>query len=178
MGATRRLDHYPAGTGWQPLFIIAGLGFMIIACGALFQIGQIVLSFKQRKQHLDTTGDPWNGRILEWATSSPPPFYNFAILPQVHTRDAFWEMKKNGHAHNDKKYEDIHMPKNTPMGIYISLFVFLIGFAFVWHIIWLVIGGFIGAIVCVIIRTFDENTEYVVSAKEIEKIEKKGSLSA
>jgi cytochrome o ubiquinol oxidase subunit 1 len=94
MGTTRRLEHYDASTGWQPLFIIAGLGFTIIMLAVSFQVLQIIISVRQRKKNMDNTGDPWNGRTLEWLTSSPPPVYNFAVIPQVHSRDAFWEMKK------------------------------------------------------------------------------------
>ena len=170
MGATRRLDHYDASTGWQPLFMVAGLGFIVILFGATLQIIQIIVSIRQRKQNLDTTGDPWNGRSLEWSTSSPPPFYNFAIIPQVYSRDAFWEMKKS----NGKKikliYEDIHMPKNTALGIYIAGFVFLFGFAMIWHIFWLTIVCVVGGIICVLIRTFNEKSEYVVTAAEVEEI--------
>jgi cytochrome o ubiquinol oxidase subunit 1 len=179
MGATRRLDHY-TDPSWQPLFIVSVIGLAIITLGATIQIIQIAVSILQRKHNLDTTGDPWNGRTLEWATTSPPPFYNFAIIPEVHGRDAFWEMKSSyAKATDDKKrmpkpvYEDIHMPKNTPLGIYIAGFVFLVGFAFVWHLIWLAAIGLIGAIVCTIIRTFDDETEYVVTAEEIEKIERR-----
>lgn len=171
MGATRRLDHYDASTGWQPLFIIAGLGFIIIALGAALQVWQIILSVKQRKRNLDTTGDPWDGRTLEWATSSPPPLYNFAIVPVVHERDAFWEMKKAGPKKTAPRYEDIEMPKNTAMGIYISCFAFLLAFAIIWHIGWLAAVGLIGAIACVIIRSFDEDTEYIISAAKVAKIE-------
>ncbi|HTL39410.1 MAG TPA: cbb3-type cytochrome c oxidase subunit I [Methylomirabilota bacterium] len=169
MGATRRLDHYDA-SGWQGLFIVAGVGLVIICCGALLQILQIIISFRQRKKNLDLTGDPWNGRSLEWATSSPPPFYNFAIIPAVTNRDAFWEIKKEGKPVSTN-YQDIHMPKNTAMGIYLSGFVFLVGFAFVWHITWLIVVGLIGSIMCVIIRSFEEETEYVVTAAEIAQIE-------
>jgi cytochrome o ubiquinol oxidase subunit 1 len=173
MGATRRLDHYAAATGWQPLFMVSVLGSCIIACGAGLQVLQIIVSVIQRKQNIDTTGDPWNGRTLEWATTSPPPFYNFAHIPTVTSRDAFWEMKSNRSLnHKTMKYEDIVLPKNTAMGIYLAGFVFIIGFALVWHIIWLALGGLIGAIVCTIIRTFDEETEYVLPAREVEKIEK------
>lgn len=170
MGATRRLDHYAASTHWQPLFIVATVGFVIIMCGCITQIFQIIISMKRKKQHLDTTGDPWNGRTLEWATTSPPPFYNFAVIPTVTSRDEFWNMKKQGHQPK-KQYEDIEMPKNTGMGIYISAFAFLVGFALVWHILWLGILGVIGAIACIIIRSFDEHTEYELSAEEIAHIE-------
>lgn len=170
MGATRRLDHYAASTGWQPLFITATVGFFIILCGMATQVYQIIISIKNRKQHVDTTGDPWNGRTLEWTTSSPPPFYNFAVIPTVAGREEFWDMKKNRRKPK-KQYEDILLPKNTGMGIYISGFAFASGFAIVWHILWLTVLGFVGIIACIIIRSCDENTEYVLTAAEVEKIE-------
>jgi len=171
MGATRRLDHYPSQAGWQPFFILAAAGVVVIALGSILQVVQVIVSIKDRKKNMDTTGDPWNGRTLEWATASPPPFYNFAIIPEVKSRDAFWEMKKSGRTKEKPKYEDIELPKNTPMGMFVAVFVFLVGFAFVWHIIWLAAFGIIGAVICVIIRTFDEDTEYVLTAAEVERIE-------
>lgn len=171
MGATRRLDHYDASLGWQGLFIVSAFGLIIISAGVVFQIVQIVVSIKQRKQNLDTTGDPWNGHTLEWATKSPPPVYNFAVIPKVRERDAFWDMKRRGENQKPKKYEDIVLPKNTAMGIYLSGFALLIGFAFVWHIVWLIIAGIVGVIICVIIRSLDEDTETVIAAAEVEKME-------
>jgi cytochrome o ubiquinol oxidase subunit 1 len=171
MGATRRLDHYDASTGWQPLFIIAFIGSLIICLGACIQILQVVYSVWKRKQLRDTTGDPWNGRTLEWSTRSPAPFYNFAIIPEVKSREPWWDMKQKKE-HPKPKYHDIIMPKNTAMGIYISGFVFLAGFAFVWHINWLAIASIVGAIACTFVRAFDEDSEYVVKAAEIERYEK------
>ncbi len=170
MGAPRRLDHYDASTGWQPLYITAALGFVIIMCGVITQIYQIIVSIRERKENLDTTGDPWNGRTLEWATSSPPPFYNFALIPTVTSREEFWEMKKNGRK-AQTLYKDIEMPKNTGMGIYISVFAFFFAFAVVWHILWLAIFALVCVIACVILRSLDDDIEYVLTAKEIEKIE-------
>jgi cytochrome o ubiquinol oxidase subunit 1 len=171
MGATRRLDHYDASMGWQSLFIVAGVGLIIISVGVLFQLAQIVVSFVQRKQNMDTTGDPWDGRTLEWSTPSPAPFYNFAIIPEVTDVDAFWEIKQAGKNNIKPKYEDITMPKNTAMGIYISAFAFLMGFGFVWHIIWLAAIGILGAIICAVIYSLNDETEYTISAAEIEKME-------
>ncbi|PWU15942.1 MAG: cytochrome o ubiquinol oxidase subunit I [Chlamydiae bacterium] len=170
MGASRRLDHYEASTGWQPLFIVAAIGAAIIICGIGFQILQILVSIKQRKENRDLTGDPWNGRTLEWSTSSPPPFYNFAILPEVHERDSFWT-KKHTKVAEKLHYKDIHMPKNTSMGLCIGGFGFILGFALIWHIIWLGIMGLIGVIACIVIRMSDDDTDYYVLATEIEEIE-------
>ncbi|TXG77693.1 cytochrome o ubiquinol oxidase subunit I [Patescibacteria group bacterium] len=170
MGATRRLDHYEASTGWQPLFIVALIGGLIIAVGVILQLVQIIASVVQRRHLLDETGDPWDGRTLEWSVPSTPPAYNFAVVPEVSTRDAFWEMKQQGKS--DVQYEDIHMPRNTASGIYVSAFAFLAGFAFVWEIHWLAVVSIIGMIVVLIARTFDENTEYTIPAAEVEQLEK------
>jgi cytochrome o ubiquinol oxidase subunit 1 len=169
MGATRRLDHYDAATGWQPLFIMAFIGGIIIAIGVMLQIVQILASIIQRRQLMDTTGDPWDGRTLEWSVASPPSSYNFTAIPQVKTRDAFWEMKQ---LQMPKRiYEDIHMPRNTASGIYISIFAFLAGFGFVWEINWLAVVSILGIIVSLIARTFNEDTEYTIPAAEVEKME-------
>ncbi|HSW66783.1 MAG TPA: cbb3-type cytochrome c oxidase subunit I [Bacillota bacterium] len=170
MGATRRLDHYDASTGYQPFYIMMLIGGLIIAVGLALQIVQIIASFMQKHRLRDTTGDPWDGRTLEWATASPPPFYNFSTIPEVTTRDAFWEMKQQGHQPK-KAYEDIHMPKNTAAGIYIAIFAFLGCLAFVWEITWLVVASIIGIIVTLVVRSFDEHLEYTIPAAEVKKLE-------
>jgi cytochrome o ubiquinol oxidase subunit 1 len=168
MGATRRLDHY-TNTSWRPFFIVALLGGITIMLAIVLQIIQIVASFIQKRQLADNTGDPWDGRSLEWSTPSPAPFYNFINIPQVTTRDAFWEMKRQGIP--KPVYEDIVMPKNIASGIYIAGLAFLLGFGFIWGITWLIVASAIGIVVCVILRTFNEDTEYVLTAAEVEKLE-------
>lgn len=170
MGASRRLDHYEASTGWQPLFIVAAIGVIVIMCGIGFQILQILISIKQRKENRDVTGDPWDGRTLEWSTSSPPPFYNFAITPEVHERDPFWTMK-HAQIAEEPQYKDIHMPQNTCIGLFIGGFSFILGFALIWHIIWLGLVGLISIFICIVIRMSDDDTDYYVLATEIEKTE-------
>lgn len=170
MGATRRLDHYDASMGWQSLFIVAGIGAMIIAVGIGLQVVQFIVSIKDRNKNI-AGNDPWNGRTLEWSTTSPAPFYNFAHLPIVKERDAFWEMKKAKSTTEVTIYEDIVLPKNTGFGIFISLFVFMFGFAAIWHLPWLAIIGALGTIVLVIIRSNQQDTEEVIPASLIEKIE-------
>jgi cytochrome o ubiquinol oxidase subunit 1 len=179
MGATRRIDHYSASLGWQPLFIVAGIGAVIIAIGVAFTLLQIILSFIKRKQTLDLSGDPWNGRSLEWSTASPVPFYNFAIEPVVNSRDAFWAIKQARKARQETKapeYEDIVMPKNAPASVIIGALSLGLGFGMVWHI-WTLIGICLVAIItAIIIRTTNDITTYTLKANEVKKIEAELSI--
>lgn len=170
MGATRRLDHYDASMGWQGLFIVAGVGVLVIGLGVVFQLLQVFVSYKQRHQNMDKTGDPWGGRTLEWATSSPSPHYNFAVIPQVTSKDAFWEMK-HGKTEKPKAtdFKPFDMPKNTPYGMIIGLLAGLAGFAVIWHLAWLIALSVGGIIISLIIRSLDENPEYEISKKMIEE---------
>ena len=170
MGATRRLDHYNASLGWQPLFIVAGIGALIIVLGFIFQAAQMIRSIRDRHGTRDTTGDPWNGRTLEWSTRSPAPAYNFAIRPIVYARDAFWAQKngqENGNESREMHYEAIMMPKNTSLGIFIAGAAFLFGFGMVWHIWWLVALGCCVIFAAIVIRAFREDTEYLITASEV-----------
>ncbi len=170
MGATRRLNHY-AVAEWQPLFIVAGLGVILILSGLGFQLLQLIVSIKERKENRDLTGDPWNGRTLEWSTSSPPPFYNYALVPEVHERDPFWAQKQSKKISRPAHYEPIHMPKNTPMGLYIGALSFVLGFALIWYMFWLALLSALGIVACMIARLFEKHTDYFVSAKEVEELE-------
>jgi len=171
MGATRRLDHYDASMGWQGLFIVAAVGVAVIVAGIGFQALQLLVSIKDRHKNMDTTGDPWGGRSLEWSTSSPAPVYNFALLPEVTGRDAFWTMKHAKKTTEPLEYEAIDMPKNTPIAIIIAGLAFAVGFGFIWHIYWLAALGLLGIITAIIIRASDENTEYRISAAQVRAIE-------
>lgn len=177
MGATRRLNHYDASTGWQPMFIVACVGAFLVLCGIGFQFLQLYVSFKHRKKNRDTTGDPWNGRTLEWSISSPPPFYNFAIEPEVHALDGFWAMKHSKTIPEEPHYKKIHMPKNTPTGFYIGVLSFLFGFGMVWYMFWLAALSAVGMIVCLIFRLAEKHTDYDVTPEEIRKIEAKRQRS-
>lgn len=172
MGATRRLDHYEVQE-WHNFFSIAMVGVLVIFTGVGFQILQIAVSIKERKTQRDTTGDSWHeGRTLEWTTASPPPHYNFAIIPMVDERDPFWEWKKLGKPVVEKPhYKPIHMPINTPYPVLIGIGSFLFGFGMTWHITWMILVGFIGSIVCLIIRLCEDHIEETIPVAEIEKIE-------
>lgn len=170
MGATRRLDHYDASLGWQGLFIVAGIGVCIIGTGVAVQLLQLFVSIKNRKQLRDKTGDPWDGRTLEWSVPSPAPFYNFAVTPYAAGRDPFWEQKQGKKA-TERQYEDIELPKNTAMGIYIAMAVFVFGFGIIWHIWWLAAIGITAAIVLFIVRSMDEEPEYTLTAAQLMKLD-------
>lgn len=178
MGATRRLDHYDPSLGWQELFVVAGVGVAVIFAGIGFLILQLLFGIIQRKKNLDNTGDPWNGRTLEWATPSPAPTYNFAVLPKIRVRDEFWALKEGDIKLQEQKYEDIHLPKNTPYGIYIAASAFLGGFSLIWHIWWLAGLSVIAIITLIIIRSMDENTEYVITAAELQKLDSKNPIGS
>ncbi len=171
MGATRRLDHYDASTGWQPIFITAGVGALIILCGIFIQIYGLYQSIKNRKDNLDKTGDPWNGRTLEWSIPSPPPIYNFAITPTVDQLDPVWAIKRGQAPKPEKHYEDIHLPVNTPMGLYIGVLALIFGFAMTWHIFWLALIGFVGIITCLIIRLSGEDEYEIITAAQVKEME-------
>jgi cytochrome o ubiquinol oxidase subunit I len=171
MGATRRLDHYDASLGWQQLFIVAAVGVAIIGLGVGFQILQLVVSIKQRKSNLDTTGDPWNGRTLEWSTTSPPPAYNYAVIPKADQRDAFWAAKHTATETTEPAYEAFKMPKNTSVPLLIAVGAFAFGFAMIWHIYWLAILGILGIITLIIVRATSDEHEYTISAAKIRAME-------
>ena len=172
MGAPRRIDHYDASTGWQPLYITAMIGFIIISCGVITQIYLVIESIKQRKQNLDTTGDPWNGRTLEWATHSPPPFYNFAVIPPITSHEVFWDMKKQGWQ-PEKKYEDIECFKNTGMGhLYIRFCLLSRLLRSFGKLFGLSLSDLLELLLALITLSFDDEMEYVLPAAEVAKIEK------
>src|SRR6266478_668666 len=171
MGMTRRLQHIP-DPSWQPLLLVAEAGAIVIFAGILCQVAQLYVSIRTREQRLDLTGDPWNGRTLEWATSSPPPAYNFAVLPRVETIDAFWHMKRTGRPPVEPAYENIEMPRNSPTGFITAFFAVVTGFALIWHIWWMVILGLLAAAVTVLVFGWSDNREHEISANEVALLER------
>lgn len=172
MGATRRLDHYEAATGWHPLFVIVGIGALILLCGASIQFFGLFWSIKNRKKNWDHTGgDPWNGRSLEWSIPSPPPIYNFAIIPTVDQIDPLWAIKRGQAPKVKQEYEDIHLPRNTPMGLYIGILSLVFGFAMTWYIFWLALVSIFGIVVCLIIRLSGTDEHDVITAEQVKEME-------
>ena len=171
MGMTRRLQHI-SDPSWQPLLLVAEAGAVVIFLGILCQIAQLYVSIRTRASRRDLTGDPYNGRTLEWATASPPPAYNFAIMPEVGEVDWFWEMKKKADLDElPPAYEAIEMPRNSPTGFVSAFFAVLTGFALIWHIWWLAILALLGAVVTMMAFGWSENREFEISAAEVARVE-------
>ena len=171
MGMPRRMAYY-ATPAWHPYLLVAALGVAVILLGIVFQGIQLLVSIKERRALRDPTGDPWDGRTLEWMTSSPPAVYNFPKIPVVNEIDAFVDMKEEGVAYQrPDQYNDIEMPKNTPHGLIIGGLAFMFGFAIVWHIWWLAILAALGMLFTVIARSMDDDIHYIIPAAEVERIE-------
>ncbi len=170
MGTTRRVRHFD-DPSLQIWFVIAGIGALIILVGIVAFVIQIAVSIRNREALRDTTGDPWDGRTLEWSTTSPPPPYNFAFTPRVHDLDAWYDMKALGHAPPTEGFRPIHMPRNTGAGVIISALALVLGFAMIWYIWWLAALSFVALLVYSIAHTFNYDRDYYVPAEEVARIE-------
>jgi cytochrome o ubiquinol oxidase subunit 1 len=182
MGMTRRMQHYD-DLRWQPLLIVAAGGAVVILAGIVCQIVQLIVSVRRRQQLRDTTGDPWHGRTLEWSTTSPPPPWNFAILPRVEGVDAFWIQKQRERlgrlpSAQPPDYKPIEVPKSSPTGFIIAFFAVVTGFALIWHIWWMAILGAFGAFVTLLFFAFRETEEVEIAAAEVARIDRVYQTSA
>jgi cytochrome o ubiquinol oxidase subunit 1 len=175
LGMTRRLQEYDVAA-WRPWVLAAGIGIIIFAAGALCQVLQIVVSIRRRDELRDETGDPWNGRSLEWATASPPPAFNFAVLPNVQGEDPYWEIKRRAietqQLAAEPEYQPIEMPRNSPTGFITAFFATITGFALIWHIWWLVALGLAAAYGVFVWFAWRDVEEYVIPAAEVARIDR------
>ncbi|HET7314766.1 cbb3-type cytochrome c oxidase subunit I [Salinisphaera sp.] len=171
MGMPRRMVSY-SNPAWTPWLWVAAFGALIVLYGIACQVVQLLVSIKNRDRLADLTGDPWGGRTLEWAMSSPPAEYNFAVIPTVHGIDAFMEMKEQGTAYQQPaEYSDIHMPKSTPAGLVIGAGAFVFGFGVIWWIWWLAILGGLTMLASVIWRACTDDVEFTIPAAEVKRVE-------
>jgi cytochrome o ubiquinol oxidase subunit 1 len=175
LGMTRRLQHYDVAA-WRPWMIAAGIGTVLLTIGVALQVVQLVVSIRRRSELRDTTGDPWDGRSLEWATSSPPPVFNFAVLPNVTGEDAYWRVKEHARQQElDKRepdYRDIEMPRNSPTGFVCAFFATVMGFALIWHIWWMVALGGVGAVATFVVFAWRDHDEYLIPAADVARIDR------
>jgi len=170
MGVTRRMSHFDDAT-LQPYFVVAAFGAVLIALGIASFLVQLVVSFRNRERLRDVSGDPWNGRTLEWSTSSPPPGYNFAFTPVAHDNDAWWDMKQRGHVRPTGGFLPIHMPKNTAAGVVLAGLATVFGFAMIWHMWIVAVASFAALLVSAIAHTFNYNRDYHIPADEVTRTE-------
>ena len=170
MGTTRRVRHFD-DPSLQIWFVLAGIGALIILVGIVGFLIQIAVSIKNRDKLRDTTGDPWDGRTLEWSTSSPPPPYNFAFTPVVHDLDAWYDMKQRGYERPQGSFKPIHMPRNTGAGVILSALAAVLGFAMIWYMWWLAAVSFAALVGFAIAHTFNYNRDYFIPADEVERVE-------
>jgi cytochrome o ubiquinol oxidase subunit 1 len=174
LGMTRRLQHYDVPE-WRPWMLAAMLGMILLCIGVALQVVQLAYSIRHRAELRDTTGDPWDGRSLEWATSSPPPAFNFAVLANVAGEDAYWAIKSRAKQQELEKsatdYADIEMPRNSPTGFVCAFFASVMGFALIWHIWWMVAVGGLGAFATFVVFAWRDHDEYVIPAAEVARID-------
>ena len=174
-GMTRRMQHYDVA-GWRPWLLVAGLGALVILAGILLMIAQLVVSIRHRHELVDVTGDPWDGRSLEWATASPPPAFNFAVLPVIEGEEPYWGIKQQArermHLKEEPEYEEIEIPRNSATGFICAFFATLIGFALIWHIWWMAAVGLVGAFATFVVFAWRDRTEEIIPAEEVARIDR------
>jgi cytochrome o ubiquinol oxidase subunit 1 len=177
MGMPQRLERYYVA-GWQPYLIIAEFGALFILCGVAFLAIQLAVSIRDRAVLAVSTGDPWNGRTLEWATAAPPATYNFAVVPHVKGVDAWWALKQAGMAdHRPVRFHDITMPDDSSTGAVLGATSFVFAFAMIWEIWWLVAVGGLGIFAAVLSQTFRDPAEHRIPASEVEAIETRRAMA-
>src|SRR6266436_491473 len=175
LGMTRRLQHYEVAA-WRPWVLVAGIGIIIMICAAACQVAQFVVSIRRRDELRDETGDPWDGRSLEWATASPPPPFNFAVLPNVGGEEPYWGIKRRAietqQLSPEPHYEPIEMPRNSPTGFITAFFCTMTGFALIWHIWWMVALGLVAAYAVFVWFAWRDVTEYSIPAEEVARFDR------
>ncbi len=166
MGVTRRMRYFD-DPNLQIWFIIAAFGAAMIAAGIGAFLMQIFVSIRNREKLADLTGDPWNGRTLEWATSSPPPDYNFAFTPIVHDLDAWYDMKERKAVRPVSGFKAIHMPSGTGTGVVLAGLSVAFGFAMIWYIWWLAGLTLVGIFATAIFHTFNYKRDFHIPVEDV-----------
>lgn len=168
-GQARRMYTYSESTGFGPLNMVSFGGAAIMGISFVLIVYNIYYSFRYASR--DISSDPWDARTLEWATHTPVPEYNFAIIPEVKSEEALWDAKKKGHVLFKGEYEKIHMPNNSGLPFILSCIFFVWGFSLVFSLWIPAIITTIGIFVCMTVRSFEKDHGRYISVKEIEETE-------
>ncbi len=171
MGVTRRLRVFE-DPSLQIWFVVAAFGAALVAVGIFAMVMQFYVSIRDQATLRDLTGDPWDGRTLEWSTSSPPPEYNFALTPVVHDLDAWDDMKRHGYERPRHGFQPILMPANTGAGVVIAALSVAFGVGMIWYVWWLAALSFVGILGAAIGHTFNYHRDRIIPAEEVVETER------
>ncbi|WP_025114589.1 cytochrome aa3 quinol oxidase subunit I [Lysinibacillus fusiformis] len=169
-GYARRMYTYSESTGYGPLNMLSFVGALGLAVGFALIVYNIYYSWKHMPRN--EKADVWEGRTLEWATHSPVPEYNFAVVPTVTRLDEFWFAKKEGRDITAGKIEKIHMPNNTGTPFWMSGFFFLAAFFAVFNLWVPAIISMLGVFGFMIHRSFEKDHGRYISVEEVMATEK------
>lgn len=180
-GMPRRVWTYMDGQGWNSANAISSLGALFMAIGVITLVVNIIIT---TKKNVRVGNDPWeDGRTLEWAISSPPPFYNFAQTPLVRGLDTYWIEKMEGNKSGITAAEpvaDIHMPHGSIIPFFMSLGLFIAGFGamfrteYSWGLAVLIIG-LVWTFIAMSLRSVKDDLGYHVKKEDILKdLKRKG----
>lgn len=172
-GMPRRIFTYPAGLGWTGLNQISTVGAFMMGAGFVVLVYDILYSALHMVR--DTTGDPWNGRTLEWSLPSPVPEYNFAVVPIVNDRDAWWETKRSGNGQPNwpaaSAIHGLHVPKHSAQPFFLGLSFFILGWGIVYSWWWIALFGLLAVLASVVYAMMDYDEVEEIDSDTIRGIE-------
>ncbi|MEK4406758.1 cytochrome c oxidase subunit I [Sporosarcina psychrophila] len=172
-GMPRRVFTYMNGQGWNSANLISSVGALLMAIGITIMVYNIIVT---SIKNVRVANDPWgDGRTLEWAVESPPPFYNFAQTPLVRGLDTVYIEKMEGNLSGitpAEPVQDIHMPNGSFIPFMLSLGLFIAGFGAMfrteesWGMAVLVIG-LIWTFAAMAMRSLKDDLGFYVKKEDI-----------
>ncbi|MBS4198825.1 cytochrome ubiquinol oxidase subunit I [Bacillus sp. FJAT-49732] len=179
MGMPRRIATYLDGQGLNTGNFISSVGALLMGLGVIVLLINIIIT---SVKNVKVGNDPWgDGRTLEWALPSPPPFYNFKQLPFVRGIDTYWIEKMEGRKGITpaEPVGDIHMPNGSILPVFISLGLFIAAFGSIyrteqpWGLAVLIIGLVI-AFGSMLLRSLKDDHGFHIPKSELTDDKDKG----
>jgi len=177
MGMPRRINVFLPNQGFDLGNFISSIGAYLMAFGVIVFVINIIVSARDPQ----APDDPWDGRTLEWATTSPPPYYNFKQLPLTRGLDPLWveKMEGNGKMTPGEPLDDIHMPNGSILPFLMSVGFFIAGIGFIYqvdHKLWYLAlyGGLAFGIGCMFVRSLKDDHGYYIKKEELEREAEEG----